>query len=372
MREVHHTRNEAFRIAAPGLTTCNRATPISANCAVVAPHFERAAGGKDVLECISAIGANLQHTTVKAQIRVHIRCFKIKVVPECQLRDVPLENSDIYRIEPFVTDYRRIINERGVRWCISRRHRYSRIRCDPQRRWTLCIYRYPVWGQCGRRHPVEVFGDDDRVADRRRTRRRARCNRSKGIDPPPSSDIVRRACRPALLVRDKMCRFIQRCAAARNVVTQLWLGTPQQRHGTSDMRGGHGCTAKTHVSVIGRVIAGASACAWCRDIRFDPITSIDYDRPATAKVSNNVLARIQGSHRVRCSVDCRRIHYRRTIGTVIPSTRHHHDPGSSLSFDSGLQCVRRTTFGRRTNPGVTRNIRSSQWIALSATYRVRC
>ena len=80
---------------------------------------------------ISAVGANLKHATVEAQIGVHIRCFKIKVVPERHPGDEPLENSDICRIEPFVADYRRIINERGIRWCISRRHRHAEIRSDP-------------------------------------------------------------------------------------------------------------------------------------------------------------------------------------------------------------------------------------------------
>jgi hypothetical protein len=49
------------------------------------------------LKCISAIGAVLKHTAIKAEVRVCIRRFKVEVVPETQLRDVTLENSQIRR-----------------------------------------------------------------------------------------------------------------------------------------------------------------------------------------------------------------------------------------------------------------------------------
>ena len=61
---------------------------------------------------------------------------------------------------------------------------------------------------------------------------------------------------------------------ASDVVAEVWPRTPQQCHGTSDMRGRHGRAAKTHVSTIGGVIAGTSAVP-ARDIRLDAITSID-------------------------------------------------------------------------------------------------
>jgi hypothetical protein len=130
-RELHHTRNEAFRIAAPSLTTRYWTAPMSADGSVIAACDEAAASIEDVLECIAAVSAHLQHATVKTQLRILAWRFKIKVVPERQLRDVPFENTDIRRIEPFVADYRRIINERGIRGCIGGRHRHPRIRSDP-------------------------------------------------------------------------------------------------------------------------------------------------------------------------------------------------------------------------------------------------
>src|SRR5207249_3257616 len=39
-REVHHGRDEAFRVAAPSLTASNWTTPIRADCAVVTAHHE--------------------------------------------------------------------------------------------------------------------------------------------------------------------------------------------------------------------------------------------------------------------------------------------------------------------------------------------
>jgi hypothetical protein len=127
--ELHHTCNEAFRIAAPTLQTSNRTAPVGADRAVIPTHDE--ALRRDVLKRISAIGANLQHATVEAEVGIHIRRLKIKIVAEPYPRDEPLENSDICRIEAFVADYRRIINEHGIRWCISRRHRHPEIRSDP-------------------------------------------------------------------------------------------------------------------------------------------------------------------------------------------------------------------------------------------------
>jgi hypothetical protein len=133
-----------------------------------------------------------------------------------------------------------------------------------------------------------------------------------------------------------MSRVIQNRPAPSDIVTELWSGAPKQSHGTGDMRGCHGCTAKTRVSIIGSVIAGTSACARRGDVRFDPVTPIDYHRAAAAKVSNDILARSQRPDRVRCRVDSRRIHYSGTVWTVVARSRYHHYPSSSLSFDSGL------------------------------------
>ena len=175
------------------------------------------------------------------------------------------------------------------------------------------------------------------MAERRRTRRRTWGNCGKNINSSPASDIVWRAGGPAQLVSNKMSGFIQGCPAPGNIVPQLWLRAPQQCHRAGDMRRCHRGAAKAHVSVIRRVIAGARACAWCRDIGLYPIALIDCNRPAAAKVCNHILASIQRADGVRCSVDCRRIHDGRTIGTVVAGARHHHNPGRSLSFDSSLQ-----------------------------------
>jgi hypothetical protein len=141
-----------------------------------------------------------------------------------------------------------------------------------------------------------------------------------------------------------MSRVIQRCPTSGNVVTQIWPRTPQQGHGASDMWGRHGRAAKSRISIIGRVIAGTRACARRRDIRFDPVTPIDRYRAAAAKVSNDILTRIQRPDRVRCRVDSWRIHHCGTVGTVVARSRHHHDSGSGLSFHSSLQRVSRTPF----------------------------
>jgi hypothetical protein len=80
-RYVHHGRDEAFGVAAPSLTTSNRATPIGADCAVIASHDEAPASSDDIGESTAA-NANLQHAAVEAKVRVWARCFKIEVVPE--------------------------------------------------------------------------------------------------------------------------------------------------------------------------------------------------------------------------------------------------------------------------------------------------
>ena len=203
---------------------------------------------------------------------------------------------------------------------------------------------FPSWGQCRRSDAIEVLGKCTEEPTGRTHRRAWGGNGGRNIDSAPASNVVWWARRPAQLVGDKMSRVIQRCPTSGNVVTQVWSCTPQQCHGASDMRGRHRRSAKTHVSIIGGVIAGTSACARRGDIRFDSITPIDRYRAAAAKVSNDILTRIQRPDRVRCRVDSWRIHYSGTVGTVVARSRHHHDTSGGLSFDSSLQCVSRTTF----------------------------
>jgi hypothetical protein len=68
--QVDHGRDEALRVAAPRLTASNRATAIGADCAVISAHREAPAGSKNVLECISAVSADLQHAAVKAEVGI--------------------------------------------------------------------------------------------------------------------------------------------------------------------------------------------------------------------------------------------------------------------------------------------------------------
>ena len=72
--------DKAPRIAAPRLTTCDRTTPIGADCAVITAHDEAAAHGKNVLKCISTIKTHLQHTSIEPNIWIHVRRFEIEIV----------------------------------------------------------------------------------------------------------------------------------------------------------------------------------------------------------------------------------------------------------------------------------------------------
>ena len=64
--EVDHSGDEALRVTAPSLTTCNRTTPVSADRPIIATHNEAATDDKNILKCVSTVSADLQHTTVKA------------------------------------------------------------------------------------------------------------------------------------------------------------------------------------------------------------------------------------------------------------------------------------------------------------------
>ena len=85
-RHVDDGRHKPLRIATPRLATCNGTTPISGDSAVVAAHYKAAAVSKNVLERIATVCAELEHATVEPHIGIDLGCFKIEIVPECQLR----------------------------------------------------------------------------------------------------------------------------------------------------------------------------------------------------------------------------------------------------------------------------------------------
>src|SRR5262245_52632713 len=103
------------------------------------------------------------------------------------------------------------------------------------------------------------------------------------------------------------------------------------------------------------------------------MASIDSNRTTVAKGSDGVCAGGQGPNGVTSLVKGGRIQQRGTARTLIACCYYHHNACSLLSFHSSLQCVNRTTFRRRTRPGVGRNIGRQSWVALGwrAAYRVR-
>jgi len=54
------------------LAANNRAASIRADYAVVPANNEVSTGGKNVLKCVSAVSAKLQHATIKAEVTVHV------------------------------------------------------------------------------------------------------------------------------------------------------------------------------------------------------------------------------------------------------------------------------------------------------------
>jgi len=52
------------------LTASNRTASIDADSAVVAASYEEAACGNDILKRISTVSADLQHTSVEAEVRI--------------------------------------------------------------------------------------------------------------------------------------------------------------------------------------------------------------------------------------------------------------------------------------------------------------
>jgi hypothetical protein len=80
--DVYYCGDKTTGVAAPSLPTSNRTAPIAGNRAVIAALKKDTADLKDVLERISAVKAELQHAAVKADVGVHLRCFKVEIVPE--------------------------------------------------------------------------------------------------------------------------------------------------------------------------------------------------------------------------------------------------------------------------------------------------
>jgi hypothetical protein len=77
---IHHGRNKTFRVAAPSLTTCNRAPTIGADGAGIAAHEEAPASGKNILKRIAPVTAELQHAAVIPEVGILARCLNIKVL----------------------------------------------------------------------------------------------------------------------------------------------------------------------------------------------------------------------------------------------------------------------------------------------------
>lgn len=100
-RHVDDGYGKALRIATPCLTACDRTATVIGDRAVVATHQKASSGGKNVLERISTVGAELEHATVETHIRIDVGGFKIEIVPECQLT-ATAEKLNRHRIEPFI------------------------------------------------------------------------------------------------------------------------------------------------------------------------------------------------------------------------------------------------------------------------------
>lgn len=123
--QVHHGRDEAFRVATPCLQPGNWTTPIAADGTVVAAHQKSA--GRHVLKRIATVTAELQHATIEAQIRIRIRCFKIIVLTKRQTWIRTFEKREGQRVETFVANHGWIIYESSIRRRVSGRHGYSRV-----------------------------------------------------------------------------------------------------------------------------------------------------------------------------------------------------------------------------------------------------
>jgi hypothetical protein len=109
------------------LATSNGTPSIRADYAVVPANNEVSTGGKNVLKCISAVSAKLQHAAVKPDVGIHVGCFKIEVLPERQLRGESLEETHVWQVQPFVAHYNWIIDQRGIGQRIRRWNGHSGV-----------------------------------------------------------------------------------------------------------------------------------------------------------------------------------------------------------------------------------------------------
>jgi len=137
------------------------------------------------------------------------------------------------------------------------------------------------------------------------------------------------------------------------------------------MRSSHGSAAGNRICIIGSVRGRPGIRAGCANIRFHPATSIDGHRAAAAEGSYGIRASVQRSNRVSFGINAGRIFDRGTTWSVVLCGGDHHNASSSLSCNSSFQRVSRTTFRRRTTPGVNCDVGGFGRIALAATYWVR-
>lgn len=84
-RQDNNRIDKALGITTPRLTTCNRTASISADCPVITTGGETGAHGENVLKCISAVSADLQHTSIEPNTWVHVRNFEIEILLKVQL-----------------------------------------------------------------------------------------------------------------------------------------------------------------------------------------------------------------------------------------------------------------------------------------------
>ena len=69
-------------VPAPSLTTSDRTAAICSDGAVISAHYKAAASGDNVLERVSTVSAQLQHSAIVADILILFGRLKIEIVPE--------------------------------------------------------------------------------------------------------------------------------------------------------------------------------------------------------------------------------------------------------------------------------------------------
>src|SRR5438045_3681082 len=137
------------------------------------------------------------------------------------------------------------------------------------------------------------------------------------------------------------------------------------------MLSSEGGAAGKRIGIIGCVRGRPRLSARSSYIRFYAAATIDSSGTAAAKGSNRIGAGVKRPGRVRCLIERWGICYCGTSRCGITRRDHHHNASSGLSFNGSLQCVNRTSFRRRTAPGVNGDIGCLGRVALSAAYWVR-